>query len=224
MAALTSALYRSPTAFMPKAAWSFLNSSIFSSSTSMVSFALHIVPRSGPQLVKRMPYDSTKSLFSGLEKRCTAQPFFRATTPSASMGWTSPRLPWGSSQSLKQPGFGCVMPPFALASSSSAASSATLEPMSPDLTRRGLLLKDRLTQPSFGPVPVSRVKRMRSPSSSSSATSAPCESRPSAASGDFSSLPVRTVMPPLSLPPTTSQTLPPMAGRSRGKGRGKGAV
>mmetsp|Transcript_5799 Transcript_5799/g.17130 ORF Transcript_5799/g.17130 Transcript_5799/m.17130 type:complete len:258 (-) Transcript_5799:196-969(-) len=70
----------------------------------------------------------------------------------------------------------------------------------------------KLTQPHRGPEPESRSYRSRTPSSSSSRTSAYVDSR-SASAGDAVSLPVRTRMPPLSSPPITLQRPGPAATR-----------
>mmetsp|Transcript_89527 Transcript_89527/g.261681 ORF Transcript_89527/g.261681 Transcript_89527/m.261681 type:complete len:220 (-) Transcript_89527:2-661(-) len=63
----------------------------------------------------------------------------------------------------------------------------------------------RLTQPELGPLPSSFSKRRRSPCSSTSLTAAPVASRGSSCA-DETLRPCRTTMPPLSAPPTTSQT------------------
>mmetsp|Transcript_75764 Transcript_75764/g.245268 ORF Transcript_75764/g.245268 Transcript_75764/m.245268 type:complete len:201 (-) Transcript_75764:330-932(-) len=60
-----------------------------------------------------------------------------------------------------------------------------------------------LTQPVPGPLPVSLLKRRRSPSRPSSSTRAPVERR-AASAAEAISLPFRTRSPPVPWPPTTS--------------------
>mmetsp|Transcript_2930 Transcript_2930/g.7925 ORF Transcript_2930/g.7925 Transcript_2930/m.7925 type:complete len:241 (+) Transcript_2930:176-898(+) len=82
---------------------------------------------------------------------------------------------------------------------------------------KGLPLKLKLTQPMSGPAPSIFWYLSLSPSLSTCSTSAPCPSF-SGYSGDFVPTSLRTVMPPLFSPPTTTQTFPVSSGHSSGSG------
>mmetsp|Transcript_69563 Transcript_69563/g.203574 ORF Transcript_69563/g.203574 Transcript_69563/m.203574 type:complete len:202 (-) Transcript_69563:159-764(-) len=100
------------------------------------------------------------------------------------------------------------------AAPSSGASSAARDAWAARGMASTLSLSAMLIQPSFGPKPFSFWKCRRSPTSSTSATTAPVArrwgeipSRGSRTCGEFRSRPSRTTTPPLSAPPTTSHFL-----------------
>mmetsp|Transcript_77822 Transcript_77822/g.231846 ORF Transcript_77822/g.231846 Transcript_77822/m.231846 type:complete len:262 (-) Transcript_77822:147-932(-) len=127
----------------------------FNSSASLnrsVCFSM-IFFMSTPCAVNCRPYDSTKPLKFADAKILTSKPAFRRPTPNATTGCTSPRVPWGISQTRFAPS----VPYDSMAFFTCCSSLYAFVPFSPAGVSRAVFLNFRPTQPSRGPSPVSKV-------------------------------------------------------------------